>query len=70
MLDRDLAALYNVETRVFNQSIKRNIPRFPKDFMFQLTPEEWKSLRSQIVILEKGRGKYTKFLPKAFTEQE
>lgn len=45
MLDRDLAALYEVETKVFNQSIKRNIKRFPRDFMFQLTKEEWKDLK-------------------------
>ena len=51
MLDKDLAELYNVETRVLNQSIKRNIKRFPKDFMFQLTEKEFKSLISQNVIL-------------------
>ena len=49
MLDRDLAELYQVETRILNQAVKRNIERFPEDFMFQLTKEE--SLRSQIVIL-------------------
>ncbi|MES1161078.1 MAG: ORF6N domain-containing protein [Bacteroidota bacterium] len=48
MLDYDLAALYEVETRVFNQAVKRNINRFPEDFMFQLTPEEWRT--SQIVM--------------------
>ena len=48
MLDRDLAALYQVETRVLNQAVKRNIDRFPDDFMFQLTKEEFESLRSQI----------------------
>ena len=48
MLDFDLAALYGVETRVFNQAVKRNINRFPEDFMFQLTAEEWNS--SQIVM--------------------
>ena len=51
------------------EPIKRNIRRFPLDFMFQLTKEEWNSLRFQIGILETGRGKYTKFLPYAFTEQ-
>ena len=48
MLDRDLAALYDVETRIFNQSVKRNGKRFPSDFMFQLTREEWESLKMQI----------------------
>ncbi|HKC36362.1 MAG TPA: ORF6N domain-containing protein, partial [Chitinophagaceae bacterium] len=49
LLDFDLAALYEVETRVLNQAVKRNIKRFPEDFMFQLTPEEFEILRSQIV---------------------
>ena len=52
MLDSDLAMLYGVETRVLNQAVKRNINRFPDDFMFQLAKEEWNSLRSQIVTLE------------------
>jgi hypothetical protein len=52
MLDFDLAALYEVEARVLNQSVKRNIARFPDDFMFQLTENEWFVLRSQIVTLE------------------
>jgi hypothetical protein len=103
MLDFDLAVLYEVETRVINQAVKRNIERFPNDFMFQLTDNEWfvlrsqivtleqndsssqivmmkksgmssqnvttSSLRSQIVTLEKGKGKHTKYLPYAFTEQ-
>ena len=69
LLDADLAALYHVETRVLKQAVRRNIDRFPEDFMFKLTNEEWKSLRSQIVILEKGRGKYSKYPPYAFTEQ-
>lgn len=63
MLDRDLAELYGVETKVFNQAVKRNAERFPGDFMFQLTKEEWESLRSQIVTLETGKGKYPKYLP-------
>ena len=53
MLDRDLADLYGVELRILNQAVKRNIKRFPFDFMFQLTDEEWKNLRSQIVIFNK-----------------
>ena len=54
MLDSDLARLYGVETKVLNQAVKRNIQRFPEDFMFQLTKEE--CLRSQIVTLIEGRG--------------
>ena len=69
MLDKDLAGLYHVTTGNLNKAVKRNIRRFPSDFMFQLTKEEWDSLRFQIGILEVGRGKYTKFLPHAFTEQ-
>lgn len=70
ILDRDLAALYHVETRVLNQAVKRNIERFPDDFMFQLTKEEAEVLRSQIVTLEKQdmRGRHPKYLPYAFTE--
>ena len=56
ILDRDLAALYQVETRVLNQAVKRNIERFPDDFMFQLTKEEVEFLKSQIVILEKSES--------------
>ena len=67
ILDRDLAKLYGVETKVLNQSVKRNIRRFPEDFMFQLTKEE--CLRSQIVTLNTGRGNHMKYLPYAFTEQ-
>ena len=66
MLDSDLAALYGVELRSLNQAVKRNIGRFPSDFMFQLTAEEWKNLRSQIVIFNKDTRKYK---PYAFTEQ-
>ena len=56
---------------MLNQTVKRNIKRFPDDFMFQLASEEWKFLRSQIVILEmeQGKGKYPKYTPYAFTEQ-
>ena len=60
MLDRDLAELYGVETKVLNQAVKRNSERFPKDFMFQLMQVDWESLRSQFVTLENGRGKYPK----------
>ena len=69
MLDKDLAELYGVTTGNLNKAVKRNIRRFPPDFMFLLTKEEWDSLRFQIGIIETGRGKYTKYLPHAFTEQ-
>lgn len=72
MLDRDLAEMYGIETRALNQAVKRNIYRFPSDFMFQLSAEEHslsKSnlLRSHFVTLDK-RGKHRKYLPYAFTE--
>ena len=66
MLDFDLAALYQVETRVLNQAVKRNMKRFPSDFMFQLTSDEWAILKSQFVISSWGG---TRKLPFAFTEQ-
>lgn len=83
MLDRDLAALYETETKALNLAVKRNTKRFPKDFMFQLTKEEFEALRFQIETLEKsdhllrlqvetlkkGRGQHSKYLPFAFTEQ-
>lgn len=65
MLDFDLAELYQVETRALNQSVKRNIKRFPPDFMFQLTIDEWNNLMSQIVTSSWGG---TRKLPNAFTE--
>lgn len=66
MLDKDLAELYQVEVRVLNQSVKRNIKRFPPDFMFQLTKEEWENLKSQFVTSNWGG---VRKLPYAFTEQ-
>lgn len=69
MLDADLADLYGVETRVLVQAVKRNLERFPDDFMFQLSKEEAVFLRSQFVTLKKGRGRYSKYPPYAFTEQ-
>jgi hypothetical protein len=69
LLDAELAALYGVDTRVLLQAVKRNRERFPTDFMIQLTAAEWAALRSQIVILKRGRGQHRKFLPYAFTEQ-
>ena len=76
MLDFDLAGLYHVETKNLNLSVKRNMKRFPPDFMFQLTADEWNYLRLQIETLKNNeqietskRGKHTKYLPYAFTEQ-
>jgi len=66
MLSNDLAELYQVEARVLNQQVKRNLGRFPERYMFQLTIEEYKALRSQNVTLE--RGQYSKYPPYAFTE--
>jgi hypothetical protein len=67
ILDSDLAILYNVSTKVLNQAVKRNRKRFPEEFMFQVNDEEWEFLRSQFVTLD-GRGKFSKYLPKVFTE--
>ena len=68
MLDTDLAELYDVETRILVRNVKRNIDRFPKDFMFQLTKKEDEVLRSQIGISKKGRGG-RRYAPYVFTEQ-
>ena len=68
ILDSDLAALYGVETKRFNEQIKRNLARFPTDFMFQLTRDEFESLRSQFATLKKGRGQHRKYMPYAFNE--
>ena len=69
MLDRDLAVLYAVETRVLNQAVKRNNERFPERFCFQLNQKDIDSSKSQIVILDKksGRGSNIKYIPYAFT---
>lgn len=69
MLDSDLAALYQVAVKTLNQAVKRNIERFPEDFMFQLTEEEAESLRSQIVTSNAARRGGRRYLPYAFTEQ-
>ena len=75
MLDRDLAKLYEVKTKRLAEQVKRNIKRFPEDFMFQLTWEEVQSLRSHFATLNNlekissKRGKHIKYLPFAFTEQ-
>ncbi|MFT3824439.1 MAG: ORF6N domain-containing protein [Chitinophagaceae bacterium] len=68
MLDFNLAPLYEVETRVFNQAVKRNIASFPRDFMFRLTAKEWKSMSSQIVMTSTLSKRPQKALPYAFTE--
>ena len=67
MLDDDLAVLYGVETKALNQAVRRNIERFPEDFMFQLTAEEAETLRSQTVTSKPGRGG-RRYRPYAFTE--
>lgn len=67
MLDRDLAEMYGVETRVLNQAVKRNIERFPEDFMFQLTLAEWESMSSQFVMTSRKKRPKSS-LPYAFTE--
>ena len=63
------AAPYGVDVKVLNQAVRRNVSRFPADFMFQLTVEEANSLRSQFVTLNVGRGTHRKYAPYAFTEQ-
>ena len=70
MLDHDLAAMYETETRKLKQAVRRNLERFPADFMFELSKEEYEGLRSHFVILKKkSRGTHSKYLPFAFTEQ-
>lgn len=69
MIDQDLAELYGVSTGRLNEQVKRNIDRFPEDFMFQLSRTESEVLRSQIAIIKPERGQHRKYLPYAFTEQ-
>lgn len=69
MIDSDLATLYGVETKVLVQAVKRNLKRFPSDFMFQLTKEEYDVLRSQFVTSNKSKRGGRRYLPYAFTEQ-
>jgi len=70
MFDSNLAELYGVELRSLNQAVKRNMGRFPSDFMFQLTQDEWNFLRSQIVISKNNRGRGgRRYIPYVFTEQ-
>ena len=68
MLDEDLAELYQVETKVFNQAVRRNKERFPDDFMFRLSEKEYENLRSQFVTSSSGHGG-RRYLPYVFTEQ-
>ena len=71
IVDAQLAALYGVETKRFNEAVKRNMARFPAEFMFTLTAEEWAALKSQIATLDAnsgGRGRHRKYLPYVFTE--
>ena len=68
MLDSDLASLYGVTTKRLNEQVRRNMSRFPADFMFQVTAVEADSLRSQFATLKPGRGEHRKYLPYAFTE--
>lgn len=68
MLDADLTELYGVTTKRLNEQVKRNIDRFPPDFMFQLNTKEYDSLRSQFATLKRGRGQHRKYLPYVFTE--
>lgn len=69
MLDSDLAELYEVEVKYLKRQVNRNIERFPKDFMFELTHKEYNSLRCQIGTLKSGRGQHAKYLPYVFTEE-
>lgn len=69
MIDSDLAALYGVKTKRLNEQVRRNLPRFPRDFMLLLTTSEASALRSQFATLESGRGKHRKYRPLVFTEQ-
>ena len=66
MLDKDLSELYGVETKRLKEQVRRNIERFPEDFMFELTAEEYQTLKEQLVQL--GRGEHSKYPPFAFTE--
>lgn len=69
MLDFDLAELYGTETKRLKEAVRRNIDRFPDDFMFELTRTEYNLLRSQIASLKTSKGNHSKYLPFVFTEQ-
>jgi hypothetical protein len=68
MIDNDLAALYEVTTKRLNEQVRRNEDRFPEDFMFQLSLDEYEFLRSHFATLKQGRGQHRKYLPYGFTE--
>ncbi len=68
MLDSDLAELYGVTTKRLNEQVRRNVDRFPDDFMFQLSTDEFEALRSQIATLKQGRRQHRKHLPSVFTQ--
>ena len=68
ILDFDLANFYGIENKRMKEAVRRNMTRFPEDFVFELTRDEYNFLRTQIASLETGRGKYSKYLPFAFTE--
>ena len=68
MLDFDLAEMYGTETKYLKRSVKNNLKRFPSDFMFELTKDEWDSLRCNFSTLNGGRGQHPKYMPYAFTE--
>ena len=70
MLDSDLAELYGVPTKRLNEQVRRNLERFPPDFMFQLDNQEVELLRSQNATLKTGRGQHSKYLPHVFSELE
>jgi hypothetical protein len=69
MLDADIAEIYGVETKRINEAVRNNPEKFPGDFYFELSPDEQDSLRSNFSTLKKGRGRHSKYPPKAFTEQ-
>ncbi len=69
ILDYDLAELYMVENKRLKEAVRRNLSRFPEDFLYELTKDEYVSLRSQFATLKNGRGKFSKYLPFAFTDQ-
>lgn len=69
MLDSDIAKLYGVETKRLNEQVRRNSERFPEDFMFELTEEDYAVLKSQNATLKNQRGQHRKYLPYVFTEQ-
>jgi phage regulator Rha-like protein len=68
ILDSDLAVIYGVKTKILNRAVKRNLEKFPSDFMFQLTAKEFKSLRFQFGTLKTGRGQHRKYFPYVFSE--